>query len=198
VSGVILVEGDSIALGLNLQPTQVYGWIASHSFNTQYAYYNEAAGGDTSANVISRLSSDETIINKFTGPNVYTVGIGANDINTSVPVATIYSNIQSICASVKANTNAEVIVETVLPGNFPIGNPTFENNRQLLNTDIRNGGSCPYIVSDRGNDSTIGQAGDQNNTTYYQVDGMHPTSDGDSIIETGYFRPALISAGIGP
>ena len=195
------MEGDSIALGQGLQPTQIYGWTASHSFSTTYAYYNQAGGADTTANVISRESADEAILNSFADPFAYTLGVGANDLaNSGLTPAATYANIQSICSSITAAVaGVKIILMTVLPGNFSGSTfgSTFELNRQALNTLERTGGTCPMILADVGNDATIGQAGQWSNATYYQADGIHPTAAGDAIISS-YDRTGLVTAGFGP
>lgn len=121
---------------------------------------------------------------------VYSVMIGANDIHSGIAVATTYANIQNICTQVTA-VGLRMVVLTVLPGNPWVD----ETQRQALNTLIRGGGACPYTLADVGNDPTIGQAGQNSNSTYYYGDGLHPRTTGNAIIGITYLRAALQSLG---
>ena len=59
-----------------------------------------------------------------------------------------------------------------------------EADRTALNTAIRsNAAGMGYIVADFAADTTIGDAGDENNATYY-ADTIHPTAAGHAIMAT--------------
>ena len=162
---------------------------------------NTAVSGSTSAQLIARMSTDDTpVLTAWGGGSnkkAFTVMIGTNDIRTGVSQATSYANIQNICSTMHAINSTPIYVFTILPSNIvPASGPDFETQRQALNTLIRNGGVCPYTVLDVGNDATIGQAGDQNNLTYFSSDGIHPTDAGQAIIANSYLLPALQSLGV--
>lgn len=183
----ILADGDSITANHGLTVAQGYPTQALTAFSPANFLSIAAVDGYTSQDIINHLGTVTTTLNSWSSPNkVYTLMIGTNDINTGVSTATTYANIQSICSSVTA-TGAKMVALTVLPATLA---NNFETNRQALNTLIRNGGACSYIIADVGNDATIGQAGQQTNTTYYQGDQVHPTAAGDTII-AGYYRTAL-------
>jgi len=157
--------------------------------NTAHVGYTSAQSlADMSTQVVPVISSWSSNP-KQVKARVYSLMTGTNDIEQSVPTATTYANIQSICADV-TGAGASMILLTILPAST-----VNETNRQALNSLIRGGGSCSYIIADVGNDATIGQAGQWSNTTYYQADGLHPTAAGDTII-AGYLKTALQSLGV--
>ena len=156
-------------------------------------YRNVAENAVNSANRLSNITANTAIFAQWNGPKVYSIMVGTNDITQGVADATIYANIQSICSAV-VSQGANVVVFTLLPSAFVPPTGTFETHRQAINTLIRNGGTCPYVVADAGNDATIGQAGQNSNTTYY-TDGTHPTAAGMAIIAT-YEKTATIAQGL--
>jgi lysophospholipase L1-like esterase len=185
INEAVLTEGDSLTAlgGATSYPVQ-----ATSTFSRYLALSNTAVPGSTTATVLSRITTDTAQLTawaQWTGtPRVYSLMVGTNDSFNSV----YYSDIQSICSSV-TGTGASMIVLTNLPSTTGT-----EVSRQAWNTLIRNGGSCSYTVADVGNDSTIGQAGQNANLTYYQSDGIHPTAAGDAIIAT-YLKTALTGLG---
>ena len=189
-------DGDSITNGQGLNELgQRYPSQAEVPLSINDSFANVAVNGATSANVIGHLSTavtpQLTSWASTNGPVIYTLMIGADDIFNGVTPATVYSNIQSICSTVTAVGSTKFVIFTVLPAST-----VNETNRQSLNTLIRNGGSCSMTVADVGNDPTIGQAGDDTNTTYYQADQVHPTAAGQQIVALKYMLPALQSLGV--
>lgn len=182
--------------GLSSPATQGYPPQTLASLNPNNVLTNEARDGYTSAQTLAEISTVVLPVINSWSTNTHQVKVrafsvmtGTNDNEQSVSVSTTYANIQSICSSVAA-TGASVIVFTILPGST-----VNETNRQSLNALIIAGGACSYTIADVGSDSTIGQAGQWSNATYYQADGLHPTTAGDAIV-AGYLRTALQSLGV--
>lgn len=93
--------------------------------------------------------------------------------------ATEYSDFQTyIAARISAGwTAANIVVCTCLPRTG-----LNETTRGTYNTDLVNGAvTYGYKLARLDQDPTIGQAGDNLNTTYYS-DGTHPTAAGHAII----------------
>ncbi len=72
----------------------------------------------------------------------------------------------------------------------------WETVRQSLRTLEIAGGACSYTFQDVGNDPTIGQAGQWSNLTYYQSDGIHPTTAAGFAIIATYMKAALTTLGV--
>lgn len=178
--------------------TETYPYVAWGSFNGTWVNIKDAAvGGSTTVDVQNRLTADKATLNTYADKKVYSLMIGTNDIRNpnNTADATIYANIQATCNSiVTAIPTATVIVFTILPSSYTTSSGTFESHRQAVNTLIRNGGTCPYVVADTGSDPTIGLVG-QNVAPYYQGDGVHLTALGESLIASTYLRPALVALG---
>lgn len=191
----MIADGDSITAGLNITPSS--NWYPNQGtdpLTELHDLFNVAVPGAESFQTVLRIptSVGPTLVNYNSSLLAYSLMIGTNDIGHGITPATVYANIQSACASVKSyNPSVHVIVFTVLPA-APYGS---EVDRQNLNSLIRSGGSCTYSVADVGNDSTIGQVGQNSNLTYYQPDGIHPTAAGDAIIGLNYLLPALQALG---
>ncbi len=102
-----------------------------------------------------------------------------------VTQATWQANITSYISQVKAAGVDKVIFLTILPrDSFGAVNPAFETARQTWNTWVRANAVSTGIdaIADVGADATIGQAGQEDNLTYY-VDGTHTTAAGDAIVQ---------------
>lgn len=131
-------------------------------------------------------------------PQVVVIWGGTNDIASGATVADTYANIKAYCEARKA-IGWKVIVLSMLPRIE--GGATTETKRQALNallradfpstmaTNILSGASWADLLVDVGNDATVGQAGQNLNTTYY-TDGTHMAAAGYRIIAV-YVKDAI-------
>jgi len=114
--------------------------------------------------------------------NVLVLFAGSNDIwLDGASGSTTYSYFQTyISARLSAGWNASnIIVVTMLPRQ---SGSTQETARQAYNTALVGGASTyGYRLARVDQDSNIGCAGCQNNTTYYQSDQTHLTDAGQSV-----------------
>ena len=91
-----------------------------------------------------------------------------------------------VWALLQAYINARIAAGWV-PGNICVGTMlprqgAYETDRAALNSSIRsNAATLGYKVCDFAADSRIGDAGDENNATYYS-DTIHPTAAGHAIL----------------
>ncbi len=123
--------------------------------------------------------------------NVVVFWAGTNDLSTDSP-ATVYANIVSYCTARRA-AGFDVAVCTLLPKG---ASAPFETDRQTVNANIRtNWATFADALVDIGADPTIGDPGDQNNGTYYQVDAIHLTEAGQAIV-AGLVTTALAGLGV--
>lgn len=118
---------------------------------------------------------------RVNAPNNYLVIFaGTNDIFlNSTSGAAAWTLLEAyINARIAAGWPADhICVGTMLPRQNQ-----HEADRTALNTAIRsNAAGMGYVVADFAANTTIGDAGDENNATYY-ADTIHPTAAGHAIM----------------
>lgn len=113
--------------------------------------------------------------------NVLFVWAGTNDL-TNVPSnpTAAFNNLKAYGVARRA-VGWKVIVLTCLPRE---NSAQYETDRQAFNASIRADTSFYDALVDIGADATIGVAGAQNNTTYFQTSKIHLTSAGYAIVAT--------------
>lgn len=194
----LIFDGDSITEGFGLTvppdirlPEQVTALLTYATDTT----YNVAVGGQTAAQRTSAIAS--AVLPKFRNngaPQVVIFWAGTNDLYFGASAATTYANIKAYCETVRASKpNAYIIVLDILPRSNSGTPGTFEASRQTVNASLAadfptataharifTGAIYANYLIQVGSDSTIGDAGDENNTTYY-LDKVHMTSTGLGI-----------------
>jgi lysophospholipase L1-like esterase len=106
---------------------------------------------------------------------------GRNDIYNGATATQAYNNLITYCQD-RRTAGFLVIVGTLLPASGFATPATFEADRQAVNTNLRaNWNSFADALSDPGADATVGQSGEDANSTYY-VDGTHMTNAGYAIV----------------
>ena len=175
----LIFEGDSITAGNNVGENEDYPFLTFRNFAFgKNSYYNLGLGSDTAANMDTNKAS---IFAKFkTGfTNIVILLAGTNDISLSVETnAQIYDHLKSIWAYVRTN-GGKVIACTILPFG---ASSAYETSRQEINAWIRADSGLYDQLADFGNNSNIGEPGDQNNLTYYLLDKTHPNFTGNGIM----------------
>lgn len=102
-----------------------------------------------------------------------------------------YNSLVSYCEAVRS-AGFKVVVVTALPANGATY-PSFAATRATINTNIRtNWATFADALADIGGDSTIGDDGDELNTTNYQADGVHLKAPGGTIV-AGYVKDAILT-----
>lgn len=209
---LLIADGDSITAPGNLASQFWYPTLVAQELAQANTLKNFAFPGYTANSILDQMTmpppmSDPSYPSGLLGtlngwsapkPKVFAMLIGTNDLYThteaSGVVANTWENIQLICNDVRGAGAPSVVIFTILPRS-DAGGVFSETARQSLNTLIRGGSSCPATVADIGNDPTIGQFGQSNDTTYY-IDKVHLTAAGHKII-AGYMLAALDSLGFG-
>ena len=195
-SSTFVAHGDSITYGYTLNsPVLTYVsqlcdlQISTHDTPTAYECYGSSSAGfftpgDGTVDTLTLIQSAPISIDPYLGsvsnPVLIVFG-GTNDIWLSGKTAAqTYAGFQTYIETRIAAGWNNIIVLTMLPRQSGAPN---EATRQAFNTLLRNGAATyGYTVADIGNDPTIGQAGDQTNTTYYASDQIHLTQAGQLIV----------------
>lgn len=114
---------------------------------------------------------------------VHAVWIGTNDL--AAPLGTgaeIYALMADYCTARRAAGWDALIVGTILPrsnAGLPAG---FEARRQEFNTLLRADYSFADALMDVAADTRIGDAGDELDTTYYNIDRVHLVEAGSAVV----------------
>lgn len=182
----LLCAGDSITAGY--LATGNRGWArqieALISVNCRVC--NIGLPGVTTTTLNGTLSADCNVFFSGSFPCVATYAAGTNDINTGVAAATVETNIQSGCQTLKTK-GYTVAVMSILPRGSIAG--ANETNRQAVNTWLAaNYATFADIYVDVAADSRLNNS---SNTTYYNADATHLTVAGYGVYAS------LVQAAIG-
>ncbi len=176
---VLIFDGDSLTLGTddnNSYPNQFLGLIAG----TSYFSYIYGIGGQTLAQMEADAAAQIDVLYQSGRKNVVFCWGGENDLITQTAATTI-TRLETYCSNRQA-AGFQVIVFTLLPngGDVP---PTYEADRQTVNTSIRaNWENYADALCDVGGNEFIGDAGDEHDTTYFNVDEVHLNATGYGIV----------------
>ena len=214
--------GDSIMVGFNgYSPAGWFGYTSTQLMSFPFYSYDKGISGTNvaSADAQGALYCDPYVLPNSIRPyTICVISSGTNDINgTAGEDVTIYNAIKTAVNNRKtANPNVRVLVGTIIArGTFSTAG---ENHRQLINSYIRTQSSPPWdgiidLARTNSNGSFVtapattlqtsaffDNQSNTSNTTYYNVDTIHPTSAGDiALAPTAYTAYtavlALLSAG---
>lgn len=122
-------------------------------------------------------------------------------------VTTCYNNIVNYCIAARlAMPNVKIIIATMLPRNGAvINNANRQNDSNLLDDTTLNGKIRNHLVQDGYADAICDVASDptmgiysngvagvgEKNTTYYNVDEIHPTTAGYNLLADTYITPSI-------
>lgn len=162
---------------------------------------NVAIGGTDVSQMISRAATRVDPLYRTapqTKPQIVILWGGTNNLSNAT---TTYNNIKSYCTA-RQTVGWKCVILTILPRTQAGISPSFETLRQSVNASLRadfptatgesniwTGASYADYLVDIGSDSTIGDTGDELNTTYY-LDKVHLTSAGYAII-ADYVKKAI-------
>ncbi len=179
--------GDSIMKGESLSASSSrFAMVASNVLGMK-ADCN-GLSGRTMATIVS-LYTAGSFFRVPGGKNIHLIQAGSNDLATGTgKAAQLITDIQTMTSRIKVDDPyAQVLVCTILPRNasFSGGQDAagFETDRQTVRTSVlANYASwgADGVVDFAGN-TTIGDAADADNTTYYG-DKIHPTAAGHAIM----------------
>lgn len=150
--------------------------ISGQGFNYVYPVYPSSTFPNLTVDAVNRV---DPVLSQ-SGTKYLVIFAGTNDIflNGTSGAATWTLAQTYINARIAAGwTAANICVGTMLPRQN-----ANESARTTLNSSIRsNAASLGYKVCDFAANTTIGDAGDENNLTYY-IDTIHPNDAGHAIL----------------
>ena len=155
----IILFGDSIAAGYQVQPEQCYASLLSKDFGMPII--NAGVPGDTTGSALGRLQADVLARD----PKVVMVELGGNDLLQQVSHAVIQKNLESIVSQIQARGAAVVIVG--VDGPFGLG------GMGSVYKKVANEYHTAYVPNIMSN-----LLGDKN----YMADQIHPNAAGHVII----------------
>lgn len=188
--------------GLTIPPDVTYPNQVAALIGGGFAATNIGVGGQTCLQMASDAASQ---INPLFAPHLQKTLVvcwgGTNDLYFGASAAITYQRIVDYCRILRP-VGWRIIVLSILPRSN-VGTPAgFETSRQSVNnslladfssstiyTNVYAGAPYADYLVHVGGDSTIGDSGDENNTTYY-LDKVHLTSAGYAIV-ADYVRNAI-------
>jgi lysophospholipase L1-like esterase len=187
--GASVYDGDSITVGSFATP---YPDFLS-AFAGGWKSYNVAGTGRTTAQILSAFSTSVTPL-ATSGLNIVTVLGGTDDCIQGDSASTAWSNLASIAAAAhSAGFKAIVMTLPSLNG--------YNTCRDALNTLIYANWSGTFdALADIAGNANLGADGAYSNATYFNADGIHPTTLSEQTIMAPLEQTqinALISAHYG-
>lgn len=164
--------GDSITAG------QTWFTTANGLTGARYSATNKGIGGNTSADMLARLSADVLALT----PRLTTVLAGANDLGQSISSATTIANLSSIVSQVLA-TGSSIVLGTVTPrlntGSLPLDSGQLTTYGEV-NAWIRAQASPSVRVADWSMQLSTGDGVTPNPALY--GDHVHPSTAGHAVM----------------
>lgn len=179
---VFVFDGDSLTFGTGSTPGNDY---PAQCMALLGGAWDSQNFGLASATIVDMESDGATQVDPYSRrvapKNLLSCWGGTNDLFTD-SAATVWTNIQTYCNNRRAR-NWRVVLLTVLPRSAPGTPGDFETKRQALNTLIRAGYTgCADVLADVAADDRIGDAGDEEDTTYYDADLVHLNDTGYGVV----------------
>lgn len=176
-------DGDSLTVGQGVAAGSDYPTQLNTLLGAGYSFSNTAVGGQTAAEANSDAETQvDALYDTNAKINLCWAWMGTNDMQYGVNPNIAYRRYRDYCLRRKYK-GFKVMAFTVLPRSDGGGLAGFETKRQAFNTLVRNNYTqfAERLVDVAAN-TTIGDSGDENNTTYYQSDKVHLTAAGQTII----------------
>jgi len=177
----IVFEGDSLTFGSGA--TYSYPQQMMRKVTGTCAGTNVATSGQT----VDTMTTDaptqvDPLRSSSHRENVLCFYGGTNNLAGSETAITVYNKIVDYCAARKA-AGWRVIVCTMLPASATGYAADYYAKRNAVNTGIRaNWSTFADGVADIAANATIGDDGDELNTTYYATDKVHMVDAGYAIV----------------
>lgn len=195
----LLALGDSLTVGQGSDGSTAGGTTGPYTYQLRGLLGNvnpisiDAAGGRTAAQVAAGAAAPLATRDTSFTRGVCLVWAGTNALYGGGTAAAAHTSLRSVWAAARAAGWA-VVAFTVLPRS-DVGTPVgFEVARQSLNTLIRADTTLYDALADVAANTTIGDAGDETNATYY-ADLVHLTDAGYAIV-ADIARDAMVAAGL--
>ena len=184
--GRVVILGDSITSGYNLEPDEAYPALLQEKIKAaglDYTVVNAGLSGDTTAGGLRRV---DWALGEGAA-EVMVIALGGNDGLRGLPVAQVAENLAAIVAKVRAvNPAVQIVIAGMqMPGSM--GPEYAESFAAVFGEVARDQGAVllPFLLE--------GVAGDPD---LNQPDRIHPTAEGQRrIVETVWLvlRPLLVA-----
>lgn len=220
----VIYEGDSFfAAGINI-PGAINTYLSGQGYtvtSNNYAVSGSTVGyvnGTNYMNYSTRTSAVTALRNPLFFREMVVFWEGTNEINfylnngsTAAQAAqSCYDNYNSYAQLWNQSGGTMVVLNTVTPRTDASANASFETARTTFNSQILADFTVATSVSgvyrsnlskwrntllcDVGNSAAMGYEGASNDTTYFNVDKVHPNATGATYISDNYYGPAMIEA----
>lgn len=173
---VVPCDGDSITYGTGITDP----WTQSLSLNLTVPTADVYNFGVASETLLTMIANAPTVIDPclISGhKNICVIWGGTNDMAQSgrTPAQT-YASLKTYCAARRA-AGWKVVVVTMISrtGNNPVGGESLDTDKTAYNALIRSDPTIYDALADVAGNANLGADGAFSNTTYFQVDGVHPT-----------------------
>jgi lysophospholipase L1-like esterase len=176
----IVCDGNSLTFGTGGTPVNLSAYPFQMTGLLRYGA-NTVNLGVPSATTAQRAAANDTLA-QFSPGAVAVLWEGTNTLWFGGSAATAIADYAAWCAQVRAQ-GYKVVAVTVLPRTQAGVPPTFEADRQTVNSSIRaNWASYADALADVGADALIGQPLASDNTTYYNADKVHMNATGYGVV----------------
>lgn len=192
---ILVADGNSLTLGLGQTP---YPAQLATSLDASWQVVNDGVGSQTTPGMISTAPLRvDNLYNSGRTKNMVVAWEGTNDITGKVGATAAYNNLKNYSLSRKAY-GWKVLIMTILPRSDDYALAAgFESIRQTVNVSIRaNWATFADGLVDIGDDPTIGQAGQETNTTYYVGDKVHLNTAGYTIVANAVLGNSLLETSL--
>lgn len=184
----VIFEGDSMTA------QNSYGGYAQLAIDDleDYSYRETGCGGETMATMNTQAATQvDPYYLASRSKNVAVLWAGTNDLalNESLSAADLFALSETWVTGRQA-VGFKTVIGTLLPKSYAGTPANYESRRLAYNALLRSSSSADAIA-DMAANTTIGDAGDETNTTYY-VDLLHLTAAGNVIV-AGIVKTAIES-----
>lgn len=170
--------GDS-QFALNTVQPRTLGCLTGNCSNLNAPYRSATfaiAGYSLGAGFGCMCDFDAPVAAKYDQNTVKHVVLwgGTNDLGAGNSAAVTYTRLQDRVNAYRAAGYTRIVVLTALPRTSGADVAGYEARRITFNDSVRTGaGSGTWTVADVAGITQIGDAGDENDTTYYETDKIH-------------------------
>ena len=195
--GFVVFEGDSLTNGAPVEE-DAYPHHLMAALTGNHDFVNVSVAGQTLAQMHSDISQVTGYYDPANSDNVVVLWGGTNDmvsVGGNQTAATTLARFYNYADALRAS-GFSVVGLTMLPRSDAVAPADFEAKRTTFNTDVRaNWASHFDALADVAADTRIGDAGDELDTTYYDVTEVHLNATGYQIV-ADIVETALATIGI--
>lgn len=186
---LLLFTGNS----LTAVPVSDYVQQVAALLPSIYDIVNQGVNGQTTTTMNTQASTKVDSCYRATRlKNICTPWEITNDLYFGATKENAYTAYVNFCTA-RRNQGFQVVACTILPRSDVDTPVDFETSRTYCNSNIvSNWASFADALADIGANTTIGEAGDELNTTYYTADKVHLNSTGFGIV-AGIVKDAILT-----